>query len=100
MARATAGGITRSWVPSTVPEEAEDQQHRQPAPCARSPVLRPTCSASITMFGTINSATAVFTSMTSASSGVATVGKPKPIAPLTKAARGRSREGEAAARRR
>src|SRR5262245_8498571 len=38
------------------------------------------------MLGMINATTAIFTSVTSASRGVPSVGKPKPIAPFTKAA--------------
>jgi hypothetical protein len=41
---------------------------------------------SITMFGRISTTTAVFTSVTRLSSGVAREGNPKPIAPLTRPA--------------
>src|SRR3989442_2672782 len=83
---ARAESMTRSFVPTIVPtmvktSSGASRRGASPrGPCRRS--WRP----SITRFGMTSTATAVFTSTTRASSGVPSVGNPKPIAPLTKAA--------------
>src|SRR6058998_298903 len=78
---------TRSQVPSTVPTAPKSVNTAiRRATAAKSP-SRNSCRASMTMFGMIRTATALLTSITSASSGVARGGKPKLMAPLTRAAR-------------
>src|SRR3989442_6207603 len=78
---------TRSQVPSTVPPAPKSVSTAiRRATAAKSP-SRNSCRASMTMFGMIRTATALLTSITSASSGVARGGKPKLMAPLTRAAR-------------
>src|SRR5207244_4041410 len=76
-----------SQVPSTVPTAPKSVSTAiRRATAAKSP-SRNSCRASMTMFGMIRTATALLTSITSASSGVARGGKPKLMAPLTRAAR-------------
>src|SRR3989454_9717168 len=84
---ATLGGrSTRSQVPSTVPAapNTSNTAIRRATP-PKSP-SRSSCRPSMTMFGMMRTATALLTSITSARSGVASGGKPKLTAPLTRAA--------------
>src|SRR5262245_24512735 len=76
----------RNCVPSTVPAIPATTRLAWRRAAAPSPGFRTAWIVSITMFGSSSTTTAVRTSVARARRGVATVGKPKPIAPLTKAA--------------
>src|SRR5215468_7789379 len=76
---------TRRRVPKTVPTAPKSSSTPNRLTVAMGAPRRTNWMLSITMLGRMRTTTAAFTSMTRLSSGVPSVGKPKPMAPLRRA---------------
>ena len=78
--------VTSRRVPITVPIAPNTTIDAMRRTVCRGAPRRTNWIPSMTMLGTMRTRTAVLTSTRSASSGVPSVGNPKPMAPFTKAA--------------